>query len=620
MKRTLSLSIMAVALFGLLSVYAADEPAGAATFTVTNTNDSGPGSLRQAIIDSNSTPGGEPNVINFSIGTGAQTISPLSPLPTITARVIIDGTTQPGYAGKPIIEIEGSQAGNRAGFVISAGFSTIRGLVINRFNGDGIFMFDTNGNVIEDNFIGTDVTGSIALGNSRAGVFGSSGIGFHVIRRNVISGNGGDGISLGVGLFNAVEDNLIGTDATGAFALGNALHGIRASFDTVRARRNVISGNHQNGIWSGGLNLFQGNFIGTDATGTLPIGNFGDGISSVIDEVGGLNDGEGNTIAFNGGVGVLVAVPPSTILSNSIFSNGGLGIDIDGDGVTANDPCDESSMDLQNYPVLTSVSRTKDSTVIEGALNSTPNTAFKIQFFSNDAHNPSGFGEGRTLIGITTVVTDSTCNASFTVMLPATGQSERFFTATATNPDNSTSEFSQAIPALCLNPLSPSSTSFASTGGEGSITVTGSAGCSWMATSNAPWINITSAPSNTGNGIVTYVVRDNFSSASRQGTIDIGGLIFTVTQEGQAAATCAYSISPRSAVFNASGGTGNISITTGAGCAWEAVSSASWITITSNCCAIASGHVTYVVAPNASGSGRTGAITVAGKTFNVKQM
>lgn len=620
MKRTLSLSIMAVALFGLLSVYAADEPAGAATFTVTNTNDSGPGSLRQAIIDSNSTPGGEPNVINFSIGTGAQTISPLSPLPTITARVIIDGTTQPGYAGKPIIEIEGSQAGNRAGFVISAGFSTIRGLVINRFNGDGIFMFDTNGNVIEDNFIGTDVTGSIALGNSRAGVFGSSGIGFHVIRRNVLSGNGGDGISLGVGLFNAVEDNLIGTDATGAFALGNALHGIRASFDTVRARRNVISGNHQNGIWSGGLNLFQGNFIGTDATGTLPIGNFGDGISSVIDEVGGLNDGEGNTIAFNGGVGVLVAVPPSTILSNSIFSNGGLGIDIDGDGVTANDPCDESSMDLQNYPVLTSVSRTKDSTVIEGALNSTPNTAFKIQFFSNDAHNPSGFGEGRTLIGITTVVTDSTCNASFTVMLPATGQSERFFTATATNPDNSTSEFSQAIPALCLNPLSPSSTSFASTGGEGSITVTGSAGCSWMATSNAPWINITSAPSNTGNGIVTYVVRDNFSSASRQGTIDIGGLIFTVTQEGQAAATCAYSISPRSAVFNASGGTGNISITTGAGCAWEAVSSASWITITSNCCAIASGHVTYVVAPNASGSGRTGAITVAGKTFNVKQM
>ncbi len=272
-----------------------------------------------------------------------KTISLLSRLPTITARVIIDATTQPGYAGKPIIEIEGSQAGTGTGLLISAGFSTIKGFVINRFNGSGIVMFDTNANIIEDNYIGTDVTGSIALGNSGTGVAGSSGIGLHVIRRNVISGNNGDGISLGVGLSNFVGDNFIGTDATGTFALGNALHGIRASFDTVNAQRNVISGNHQNGVWSGGLNLFQGNFIGTDATGTLPIGNFGDGISSVIDEVGGLNDGEGNTIAFNGGVGILVAVTPSTILSNSIFSNGGLGIDIGGDGVTANDPCDGDS-------------------------------------------------------------------------------------------------------------------------------------------------------------------------------------------------------------------------------------------------------------------------------------
>jgi hypothetical protein len=118
---------------------------------------------------------------------------------------------------------------------------------------------------------------------------------------------------------------------------------------------------------------------------------------------------------------------------------------------------------------------------------------------------------------------------------------------------------------------------------------------------------------------VTYLVRDNSSSSARQGAIDIGGLIFTVTQEGQGAAACAYSISPRAAVANASGGPGSISVTTGAGCAWEAVSSESWITITSNCCGIGSGHVSYVVAPNASGSGRAGTITVAGKVFNVKQ-
>ena len=621
MKRTLSLSIIAVALSGLLSVSAAYDEMGAVTFTVTNTNNSGPGSLRQAILDSNANPGGEPNVINFSIGTGVQTISPLSPLPTISARVRIDATTQPGYAGKPIIEIDGSQAGTATGLVISAGFSTVRGFVINRFSGNGIFMFDTNGNVIEDNYIGTDVTGSIDLGNGGTGVFGSSGIGFHVIRRNVISGNNGEGISLNVGLFNFVEDNFIGTDATGTFALGNGMNGIRAGFDTVRARRNVISGNHLDGIWSGGVNLFHANFIGTDATGTQPLGNFGHGIRSVIDDVGGANEGEGNTIAFNGGVGVLVAVAPSTILSNSIFSNGGLGIDLNGDGVTVNDPCDEdsSSSGLQNYPVLTSVSIMKDSVVLEGTLNSTPNTAFKIQFFSNDAHDPSGFGEGQTFIGSTTVVTDGACNASFTVSLPVTGPSGRFFTATAISPDNSTSEFSQAIPVLCLGPLSPSSASFASMGGEGTITVPASAGCSWTATSSAPWINITSAASNSGSGIVTYVIRDNLSTAPRQGSIDIGGLIFTVTQEGRGAEACAYSISPQSAVANASGGPGSLAITTGAGCAWEAVSTVSWITITSNCCGIGSGHVNYNVAPNASGSGRTGSITVAGITFSVKQ-
>src|SRR5687768_10508743 len=154
MRRILLLSLRAVTLCGLLAVCANFEPALAVTFTVTTVNDSGPGSLRQAILDSNATSTAF-NVINFSIGTGAQTISPLSPLPRISNPVTIDGTTQPGYAGKPIIEIEGSQAGSNPGLVISAGFSTIKGLVINRFKSDGIFMFDTNGNTIEGNFIGT---------------------------------------------------------------------------------------------------------------------------------------------------------------------------------------------------------------------------------------------------------------------------------------------------------------------------------------------------------------------------------------------------------------------------------------------------------------------------------
>ncbi len=206
MRRISLFCIKAMTLIGLLFVGAGLDSASAATFTVTNVNDSGPGSLRQAILDSNDelTP---PRLINFAIGSGVQTISPLSQLPRISAPVTIDATTQPGFAGTPIIEINGTNTIGSSGLVISAGFSTIRGLVINRFNSDGIFMFDTNGNVIEGNFIGTDVTGSLDLGNSGNGVFGSFGIGSHVIRENVISGNGQNGVSLSIGLPNSVLDN-----------------------------------------------------------------------------------------------------------------------------------------------------------------------------------------------------------------------------------------------------------------------------------------------------------------------------------------------------------------------------------------------------------------------------
>ena len=102
-------------------------------FNVTNTADSGPGSLRQAILDSNAASGGV-NTVYFDIpGRGAQTIAPLSPLPTITSPVLIDGWSQPGFAGTPLIEIDGSQAGGGDGLVISDANVTVRGLDIGQF-------------------------------------------------------------------------------------------------------------------------------------------------------------------------------------------------------------------------------------------------------------------------------------------------------------------------------------------------------------------------------------------------------------------------------------------------------------------------------------------------------
>ena len=103
-----------------------------ASTVVTNTNDSGPGSLRQAILNANANQGMD--TISFQIGTGARTIRPLSPLPEITDPVVIDGTTQPGFAGTPLIELNGQTTPQgTAGLKITAGSSRVRGLVINRF-------------------------------------------------------------------------------------------------------------------------------------------------------------------------------------------------------------------------------------------------------------------------------------------------------------------------------------------------------------------------------------------------------------------------------------------------------------------------------------------------------
>src|SRR5581483_7128476 len=191
------------------------------TFLVTNTGDNGAGSLRQAILDANATAGTD--TIAFSIaGAGAHTIQPTSSLPTITDPAVIDATTQPGYAGTPIVEIDGSMAGAGVnGLVITAGSSTIRGLVINRFDVTGINLAGGGGNRIERNYIGTDVTGTLNRGN------GGNGIGVfspnNTIANNLISGNAGIGVLLrGVGTNqNVVAGNYVGTNAVGTAALAN---------------------------------------------------------------------------------------------------------------------------------------------------------------------------------------------------------------------------------------------------------------------------------------------------------------------------------------------------------------------------------------------------------------
>jgi titin len=368
---------------------------------VTSTADDGPGSLRQAILDANAHTGAD--TITFAVpGDGVQTIQPLSALPAVTDAVTIDGTTQPGYAGSPLIEIDGHLAGTGAdGLSISGNFTGtifVKALLINRFVGRGISVLNAGASgssvVIQGDRIGTDPSGTQALGNG-TGVYisvsaahvtiggtaagagnvisGNSGLGIYIFTGssqviqgnrigtdptgtqalgngggieahgfgdyvtiggtaanagNVISGNRGAGIYLG-DAFGVVQGNRIGTDVTGTRALGNGLglyqgDGSVTVGGTAVGAGNVISGNAGDGIQLGYGSVIQGNLIGTDVTGSQPLGNGGNGIrvfgyfQSLGNTIGGTAAGAGNIISANGGDGISM---PAAGMLNSVIHN-----------------------------------------------------------------------------------------------------------------------------------------------------------------------------------------------------------------------------------------------------------------------------------------------------------
>lgn len=531
--RSFSLTFILLSILGALGEVGGVFPQAATAVNTTSDTDDGACdaahcSLREAINASNASRDRE--TITFSIPaatdagcnavTGVCTIRPTSQLPTISDQVTIDGYTQPGATPNTNptgainavlkIELDGSNAGEFANaLVISASSCTVRGLVINRFRstsgfgGVGIFLTTQGGNQIMGNFIGTDVAGLADLGNGSAGVIIGSAAdqlrlsnllgGTTPDARNLISGNG-FGVTIEPTGFhdakgNIVQGNLIGTDKTGAAALGNDQFGLRIfnAFDntiggTTEAERNVISGNGNDGIViassSSGFamgNVVQGNYIGIDASGTQPLGNgsrftTGDGID--IEGRALNNTISDNIIAFNPSNGIEVQGPnieegdpgirENRISGNSIFSNGGLGIDLrlgTSGAVTPNDPgdIDIGPNNLQNFPVLTSASTTGNATTMSGALNSTPNTQFRIEFFSNTACDQSGFGEGQTFIGFQNVTTDGNGNATVDFLSSSAIAATQFITATATDPNGNTSEFSQCMREQGPDPPTPAS-------------------------------------------------------------------------------------------------------------------------------------------------------------------
>jgi uncharacterized repeat protein (TIGR01451 family) len=448
--------------------------APAAIFTVTNTGDNGgvdpspgagTGTLRQAIVDANATAGAD--TIQFSIGSGLKTINISPALPNVTETVTIDGTTQPGFSGSPLIEITGiSATGN--GLDINANNSVVKGLIINNFPGAGIFIAGDgrDNNIITGNFIGTDAAGAMAVSNNE-------GISIATLNNqiggtasgdgNLVSGNA-SGIDLGFDCTgNLVRGNKIGTNVSGNAAIGNMDQGIsitQATNNTIGGvtpgSGNLISGNVGSGIFlTNGVTgtLIQGNRIGTDAAGTAALAN-DDGIAFSLDAasvtVGGESTGAGNTIAFNttAGIGIVSSSSTADLISgNSIFSNGGLGINLSDDMVTPNDNCDADTgpNNLQNFPVLTSAASGGGQTTIQGSLDSVANANYTIEFFSNATCEASGNGEGRTFLGSTIVFIGPSCTKPFTVTLPVGVTVGEVITATTISSAGDTSEFSSCV-------------------------------------------------------------------------------------------------------------------------------------------------------------------------------
>lgn len=301
-------------------------PAQALIFTVTSTGDTGPGSLRQAILDANAA--GAAASIQFNIPPpGPYVIRPNSALPNITSAVVIDGTTQPGYAGSPLVVLNGVNAGDATGLTLQGGSSTIRGLVINRFGGSGIMVYLNSGNVIQGNYLGTDITGRSNAPNTQADIYLLDSAdnligGTTAAARNVIAGQSQAGIYLegSAARGNVIMGNFIGTDVTGTTAVGSLHNGVllfhapgNTIGGTTAAARNVISGNMQSGVYIFGANaaanVVQGNFIGTDVTGLSRITNLSDGITiwgASSNLIGGAVPGAGNVISGNGEHGVFL--------------------------------------------------------------------------------------------------------------------------------------------------------------------------------------------------------------------------------------------------------------------------------------------------------------------------
>lgn len=365
-------------------------------------------------------------------------------------------------------------------------------------NYGAVFTYEGMAPTMLGNLMGSDASGTLPLSNSAYAIYANPVAVAAIVggdaagAGNLLWADSGAAALIVGGVGNIIQGNLIGTDISGTGTIAHTPANQSRGIDMINATdsliggtsaaaRNIVSGFGGAGVSvttvaetvagtiRPGNNRIQGNYIGTDISGTLDRGNGGFGVwiaGSPGTVLGGSDPGAANIIAFtkpNGpfqGGGVLIgAGVAQSILRNSIHSNAGIGIDLavngGADGVTPNDPgdADSGTNNLQNFPVITAASVAAGSATITGTMNSNPDSALHLEFFANTTCSPSGHGEGRTFIGSTELTTDAAGNAAFGPLTFAASDGQGVITATATSAGGDTSEFSQ-----CPQPAGGTST------------------------------------------------------------------------------------------------------------------------------------------------------------------
>ncbi len=461
---------------------------GATILIVDSVALSGPGTLRQAILDANADPG--PNIIGFNIsGACPQTFlfSDTLPLPPITDSLSIRGYTQPGASPNTstladdasiCVQLKANDAnsqivGLRFNPTITTATFDVSGLSIGGFH-DGI-RIDGGNYTISGNFIGLAADGTTARPNGYNGVNVAAPNSYVATTRmiggpdpgdrNLISRNG-TGVMLVTGGGNTVRNNFIGTDRSGNVA-GSNVNGVYVASLSNSINDNLISGNSGTAIRiegaNGAANVVSNNRIGVKSlaicapppcTPDYNLGNAGDGVRVAVGAAG--NNLSANTIAWNDGDGISLpdAGPLNWISANSMHDNGGLGIDLGANGV---DPIDNDATApagapnrLLNYPVLDSAFGGNLGGSVHGSLEST-NGHYTIEFHADTAPDPSQHGEGQDYLGngevdITNAVAGANGSVGFNLPISdVTSLIGRHISAIARDADGNTSEFSAGV-------------------------------------------------------------------------------------------------------------------------------------------------------------------------------